>query len=96
MREKIIFVIGLLVGAIIASGAFLIYTKTIKTSCEVPTTKINDMTSPEIPIGENGQLPEKPNRENNNGENSKKSNKGSTTNSESNENQKNKTKEREE
>jgi len=104
----IIFVIGLLVGAIIASGAFLIYTKTSSTNCETQTTHMNGGTPPEMPSGENDQLPQMPNGENGqppekpDGENSnssesskksKKSNSGSTTNSDSTEKSDSKTKE---
>ncbi|MBQ9318377.1 MAG: hypothetical protein IJR82_01960 [Bacilli bacterium] len=98
MKEKIIiFVIGLLVGAIIASGAFLIYTKTSSTNCETQTIQMNGGTPPEMPNGENGQPPEKPDGENSNSsensKKSKKSNSGSTTNSESTEKSDSKTKE---
>ena len=109
VKEKIIiFVIGLLVGAIIASGIFLIYTKTNSTNCEAQNTQMNGETPPEMPSGENGQPPEKPDGENGqppekpDGDNSnsiesskksKKSNSGSTTNSESTEKSDSKTKE---
>lgn len=86
MKDKImIFVIGLLVGAVLASGAFFIYTKTNSTNCDTQTTQMNGGTlpempngengqPPEMPNGENGQPPEKPDGENNSSESSKKSN----------------------
>ena len=98
MKDKImIFVIGLLVGAVLASGAFFIYTKTNSTNCDTQTTQMNGGTPPEMPNGENGQPPEKPNGENSNSsessKKSKKSNSESTTNSESTEKSDSKTKE---
>ena len=66
MKEKIIlFVIGVLFGAVIATGAFYIYTTTNNscTSTNTNNTQMNGNRPPEIPSGqnsENGQPPEKP------------------------------------
>lgn len=78
MKDKIIlFVIGVLVGAVIASGAFFIYTKTNNSNnCNIENTQMNGGTPPEMPSGENGQPPEKPDGENS--ENSKHSKKSSS------------------
>ena len=66
LKDKIIiFIIGLLVGAVIATGAFFVYTKAT-TTCN--TNNNNQMgmpggNPPSIPNGqnsENGQPPEKP------------------------------------
>ncbi|MBR3661302.1 MAG: hypothetical protein IKN63_05345 [Bacilli bacterium] len=65
MKDKIIlFVIGVLLGAVIATGAFYIYTTTAK-SCDYSSnnTQMNGGQPPEMPSGqnsENGQPPEKP------------------------------------
>ena len=62
MKDKIMmFVIGVLVGAIIATGAFFIYSKS--------TSNANNMqmpggTPPSMPNSENGTPPEKPSGEN--------------------------------
>lgn len=70
LKDKIIiFIIGLLVGAVIATGAFFVYTKAT-TTCN--TNNNNQMgmpggNPPSIPNGqnsENGQPPEKPDGEN--------------------------------
>lgn len=79
MKGKIIiFIIGILVGAIIASSAFLIYVKTNSSNCNIQTTGMNDKIPPEMPGGENGMLPEKRDGKNNSSENSKKSKKSSS------------------
>ncbi len=73
-KEKIIlFVIGVLVGAVISTAAFLIYTKTLGTSSDASgstTMQMPSGTPPEMPSGEGGQNsqggtpPEKPASEN--------------------------------
>ena len=67
MKEKIImFVIGTLFGAVIATGAFYIYT-TANNSCSANNTQMNGNQPPEMPSGQNsqnGQPPEKPNGDN--------------------------------
>lgn len=69
MKDKIIiFVIGLLVGAVIATGAFYVYTTTTN-SCNSSNqnTKVISGQPPEMPSGgqeKNGRPPEKPNSEN--------------------------------
>ena len=67
MKEKImIFIIGLLSGAIISTGAFYLYTSTTNNcDCSNQSTKINSGQPPEMPNGEkpDGEPPEKPNGE---------------------------------
>ena len=75
MKEKImIFIIGLLVGAVIATGSFFVYSKV--TTCNTtnnsqigmpggnPPSMSNGQNNngepPEKPDGENGEPPEKP------------------------------------
>ena len=59
MKDKIIlFVIGVLVGAIIATGAFYVYT-TSNDSCN-QNMQMNGGTPPEMPNNSNGQPPERP------------------------------------
>ena len=68
MKNKVIvFIIGILVGAIIATGAFYIYNKK-NDSCECGSnnTQINEGQPPEMPNGQNGEMgepPEKPDGE---------------------------------
>jgi hypothetical protein len=69
MKDKImLFIIGALVGAVIATGAFYIYTITGKScDCSSNNTQMNGGQPPEIPNGQNsedGQPPEKPSGEN--------------------------------
>ena len=68
MKDKIlIFIIGLLVGAIISTGAFYIYSKSNACDCSNTNTQMNGGTPPEMPSGQNnGQPPEKPDGDNNN------------------------------
>lgn len=74
-KEKIIlFVIGVLVGAVISTAAFFVYTKTLGTSSNTSGSSSQQMpgggTPPEMPSGENGSNsqggtpPEKPSDEN--------------------------------
>ena len=69
MKEKIIiFIIGLLVGAVLSTGAFYIYTK-ISSNSNTTTIKNGQMPSgspPEMPNKEktDGEPPEKPTDEN--------------------------------
>ena len=59
MKEKImVFVIGLLVGAVIATGAFYVYTNA--NTCSCGNNQMMGGTPPEMPSGQNGQPPEKP------------------------------------
>lgn len=63
MKEKIIlFIIGLLLGAVISTGAFYVYTKT-NSNCSNQNTQMNGGTPPEMPNEQNntGTPPEKPN-----------------------------------
>lgn len=76
-KEKIIlFVIGILVGAVISTAAFFVYTKTLGTNSSASDSSSQQMpgdggTPPEMPSGENGSNaqggtpPEKPSDENN-------------------------------
>ena len=62
MKNKImIFIIGLLVGAVIASGAFYIYSR--NNTCS-NSPQMNGGQPPEIPSGQNGQPPEMPSGQN--------------------------------
>lgn len=71
MKDKIIiFIIGLLVGAILATGAFFIYTKINQNSCTVneQTKNLPEGNPPEMPNGERPEMngeepPEKPSEE---------------------------------
>ncbi|MBR3353512.1 hypothetical protein IKG49_02880 [Candidatus Saccharibacteria bacterium] len=81
-KEKIIlFVIGVLVGAVISTAAFFVYTKTLGTGNATSSSSSQQMpggggTPPEMPSGENGSNgqggtpPEKPSDENNSESNS--------------------------
>ena len=80
-KEKIIlFVIGVLIGAVISTAAFFVYTKTLGTSSSASDSSSQQMpgggTPPEMPSGENGSNgqggtpPEKPSDENNSESNS--------------------------
>ena len=75
-KEKIIlFVIGVLVGAVISTAAFFVYAKTLGTSSNTSVSSSQQMpgggTPPEMPSGENGSNgqdgtpPEKPSDDNN-------------------------------
>ena len=70
MKDKILlFVIGVLVGAVISTGAFFVYTKAT-TTCNTNHNQITEMpggnppSMPNGPSGENGQPPEKPGENN--------------------------------
>lgn len=72
-KEKILlFIIGVLVGAVISTAAFLVYTKTLGTSSNTndSSRQMPGGTPPEMPSGQNNQggtPPEMPNGENNQG-----------------------------
>lgn len=63
-NQFIIFVIGVLLGAVIATGAFYVYTTTNCTNkCATSTQMNGGGTPPEMPSGqnsENGEPPAKP------------------------------------
>ena len=67
MKDKILlFVIGVLVGAVISTGAFFVYTKAT-TTCNTNSNSQMQMPGgnpPSMPNGQNGQPPEKPDGEN--------------------------------
>ena len=62
MNDKIIMlIIGLLIGAVISTGAFYIYTTTAsKCDCSNQNTQMNGENPKEMPNNQNGQPPEKP------------------------------------
>ena len=79
MKDKIIiFTIGLLVGTVISTGAFYVYSITSgKCDCSSQNTGMNGGQPPEMPggqQGENGQPPEKPNENNTQNSNSQNNN----------------------
>ena len=83
MKDKILlFIIGVLVGAVISTGAFFVYTKT--TTCNTNNNQITETpggTPPSMPngqSGDNGQPPEK--TEENNTQNSNDSQSNNQTN----------------
>ena len=89
MKDKIMmFIIGLLVGAIISTGAFYTYSITVgKCDCSSQNTMMNGGQPPEMPngqSGQNGQPPEKPDGEN--GETPEKPSENNTQNSNTQEN----------
>lgn len=69
MKDKIfMLIIGLLLGAVIATGAFYVYTTSNKCNCNNQNTGMNGGTPPSMPSGqnnENGQPPEMPNNTDN-------------------------------
>ncbi len=63
MKEKILlFIIGVLVGSIISTGAFYIYTITNNSNSD-NNIQMNGGEPPEMPNGEKGNRPEMPNGE---------------------------------
>ena len=79
-KEKIIlFVIGVLIGAVISTAAFFVYVKTLGASSNTSGSSSQQMpgggTPPEMPSGENGQNdqggtpPEKPSNSNSENDN---------------------------
>ena len=80
MKEKIIIcVISLLVGAVIATGAFFVYTQatTCNNTNNNQTMQMPGGNPPSMPNGqnsENGQPPEMPNNSTQNDSNTQKSN----------------------
>ena len=73
MKNNILlFVIGVLVGAVIATGAFFVYSKTTNTN-DNQQTQVNGGTPPSMPSNDNnqnGQPPAMPNNSNNTQSNS--------------------------
>lgn len=68
MKDKIfLFIIGVLIGAVISTGSFYIYTTTInKCDCSNQSTQVEGGSPPEMPgDSKNGQPPEKPSGDNN-------------------------------
>ena len=72
MKDKILlFVIGVLIGAVISTGAFYVYTTTSNSKeCTNESSQNSGNQPPEMPSGqsgqnnENGQPPEKPEENN--------------------------------
>lgn len=65
MKDKIfMFIIGALVGAIVATGAFYIYSSTNKTNDCSAQEQFKGGEPPEMSSGENGERPEPPSGEN--------------------------------
>ena len=65
MKDKILlFIIGVLVGAIIATGAFYVYIKTSSSTNDSSQMGMPGSNPPSMPSGQNGGPPAKP-RENN-------------------------------
>lgn len=65
----LLFIIGVLVGAIISTTAFFVYTKTLGTSSNTDTSSrqiSNGGTPPEMPSGQNNQGGTPPEMPNNN------------------------------
>lgn len=67
MKEKICpFIIGLLLGAILATGGFLIYSKSVNNNQNMPQMSNRMGEPPEKPEGDNGgEPPEKPENQQN-------------------------------
>lgn len=80
MRDKVImFIIGVLVGAVISTGAFFIYTKV--STCNTNNNQNTQMpggTPPSMPNGQGSQQSERPN--DNNGQPPEKPNDSNTQN----------------
>lgn len=80
MKDKLIlFAIGVLVGAVVATGTFCIYTSIIKSCNSNTNNQITNAQPPQMPSGQNnnnnnGQPPEKPDDNNNTTSNSQDSN----------------------
>ena len=57
MKDKImLFIIGVLVGAVIATGAFFVYTKASNNKCtNQQSQQMQGGTPPEMPNNQNGQ-----------------------------------------
>ena len=70
-KEKIIlFIIGVLIGTVISTAAFFVYTKTLGISSNNSSMQMPGGTPPERPSGQDdqgGTPPEMPNGENNQG-----------------------------
>ena len=80
MKDKILlFVIGVLVGAVISTGAFFVYTKATTTCNTNSNNHIgmpggNQPSMPNGQKGQNGQPPEKPGEKNTQNNNNSQSN----------------------
>ena len=73
MKDKImLFVIGVLLGAVIATGAFYIYTIT-NNKCQT-NTQMNGGQPPEMPNGQSSENGQPPEMSNNNTQNANQNN----------------------
>ena len=86
MKDKILlFIIGVLVGAVISTGAFFVYTKAT-TTCNTHRNNQIGMPGGNPPSmhdgqsGQNGQPPEKPGENNTQNNNNSQSNSGTNNN----------------
>jgi len=62
MKDKfIIFILGVMIGAAISTGAFFVYTKTINTNSTGSQMQMPNGTPPSMPNGDNSEPPEMPN-----------------------------------
>ena len=60
MKDKILlFIIGVLVGAVITTGAFYVYNIS-NSNCSNNNTQMNGGQPPEMPSGQNGQNSQPP------------------------------------
>ena len=74
MKDNILlFVIGVLVGAVISTGAFFVYSKTT-TSCNTNSNNQIGMPGGNPPSMQDGQPPEMPNNNNSQNSNTQASN----------------------
>ena len=77
MKDKfLLFVIGVLVGAVISTGAFFVYTKAT-TTCDTNNNTQMQMPGgnpPSMPSGQNGEPPERPEDHNTQNNNNSQSN----------------------
>ena len=62
-NKILLFIIGVLVGAVISTGAFYVYTTTNSNNCSNESQEVNGGERPEMPNGEMGEPPEKPDGE---------------------------------
>ena len=75
MKDKIIlFAIGVLVGAVITTGSFLIYTKAIKCNNNKQMMQMPGGNPPSMPQGQNSDNQQQENQNNNNNNNNTQNN----------------------
>lgn len=65
MKDRIVlFVIGVLFGAVIATGSFYVYTTNNSCNCSNSNSQLSAGQPPDMPSVQNGQPPEKPGENN--------------------------------